>query len=492
MINGNSVPMIVSDGKVTLVQADGKPHLSVVGMPEVVAPAYEYSSQLAGIQLNISNLSRYQARGELLVELIGTGNLEGEKYTLPNAYLSHMVAQRMDTTQWILKFMTSYSGTNGSQALKAGKYRLSLKFNHNIETKNPGIYEIPIPEDFLLEVLPSNYEGRVTVTSVKLLDEKGATTTSNHFNLSQSPTITLALSGFSSNIMQNQYSTQIRYRLVNVVTGATVYTSNSYRVAFPRNSETNLAASTSHTVDLTALAEGTYEVHVDVERDGAWLDRWNANTFRRKLTLYKAPTPTYLQITPIPAGQLVDVASIAAFSAPFDAVVPNGATAWYTTQADDNHIQLTALPSGTAIPAGHGVLLTSAVAIDHFLLQQAPSSMPVADLTGNLLRASTDADHTITSSDNAYVLANEQGQTVFLQASVGSKLPRYAAYLQHVASATSLELNMSDKTTTINTAKTSIPSQRTDTYGLDGRRVSPNSASGIYIINGNKRIISGK
>lgn len=492
MINGNSVPMIVSDGKVTLVQADGKPHLSVVGMPEVVAPAYEYSSQLAGIQLNISNLSRYQARGELLVELIGTGNLEGEKYTLPNAYLSHMVAQRMDTTQWILKFMTSYSGTNGSQALKAGKYRLSLKFNHNIETKNPGIYEIPIPEDFLLEVLPSNYEGRVTVTSVKLLDEKGATTTSNHFNLSQSPTVTLALSGFSSNIMQNQYSTQIRYRLVNVATGATVYTSNSYKVAFPRNSETNLAASTSHTVDLTALAEGTYEVHVDVERDGAWLDRWNANTFRRKLTLYKAPTPTYLQITPIPAGQLADVASIAAFSAPFDAVVPNGATAWYTTQADDNHIQLTALPSGTAIPAGHGVLLTSAVTIDHFLLQQAPSSMPVADLTGNLLRASTDADHTITSSDNAYVLANEQGQTVFLQASVGSKLPRYAAYLQHVASATSLELNMSDKTTTINTAKTSIPSQRTDTYGLDGRRVSPNSASGIYIINGNKRIISGK
>lgn len=79
--------------------------------------------------------------------------------------------------------------------------------------------------------------------------------------------------------------------------------------------------------------------------------------------------------------------------------------------------------------------------------------MPVADLTGNLLRASIDADHTITSSDNAYVLANEQGQTVFLQASVGSKLPRYAAYLQHVASATSLELNMSDKTTTINTAK---------------------------------------
>lgn len=135
MINGNSVPMIVKDGKVTLVQADNKPHLSVVGMPEVFAPAYEYSSQLAGISLNIANLSRYQARGAAQVVFTGTGNLEGETYEAPVAYLTHMVAQRQDTTQWLLRFMTSYSGTTGSHALKAGKYKMSLKFNHNIETK---------------------------------------------------------------------------------------------------------------------------------------------------------------------------------------------------------------------------------------------------------------------------------------------------------------------------------------------------------------------
>ena len=58
MVNGNSVPMIVENGNVTLVQADDKPHLSVVGMPEVLAPAYKYGSQLAGIAVNIANLSR--------------------------------------------------------------------------------------------------------------------------------------------------------------------------------------------------------------------------------------------------------------------------------------------------------------------------------------------------------------------------------------------------------------------------------------------------
>ena len=67
MVNGNTVPMVVNNGKVTLIQADNKPHLQLVGQPEVLAPAYEYSGELAGISLNIANLSRYQARGEAQV-----------------------------------------------------------------------------------------------------------------------------------------------------------------------------------------------------------------------------------------------------------------------------------------------------------------------------------------------------------------------------------------------------------------------------------------
>lgn len=82
MVNGNTVPMVVNNGKVTLIQADNKPHLQLVGQPEVLAPAYEYSGELAGISLNIANLSRYQARGEAQVVLTGTGSLEGETRTV--------------------------------------------------------------------------------------------------------------------------------------------------------------------------------------------------------------------------------------------------------------------------------------------------------------------------------------------------------------------------------------------------------------------------
>lgn len=291
MVNGNSVPMIVNRGEVTLVQADNKPHLLLAGKPEVLEPAYQYSSQLAGILLNVSNLSRYQARGELQVELEGTGNLAGETYQVPNAYLIHMVAQRMDTTQWLVRFMTSYSGPTGSHELKAGKYRMKLRFNHNIETKNPGVYEIAVPEDFLLEVYPNNYEGRVTVTSVKLLDEAGSYVPSHYFDLDQKPQLVLGMSGYMKYLTQGSLQTRMRYRLVNVATGETAYTSSISRVSIPRNNDTDLTGSTRHTVNLSELAEGTYEIHVDIERDGMWMDRWNANTLRRRITLYrKAPT----------------------------------------------------------------------------------------------------------------------------------------------------------------------------------------------------------
>lgn len=83
----------------------------------------------------------------------------------------------------------------------------------------------------------------------------------------------------------------MRYRLVNVATGETAYTSSISRVSIPRNNDTDLTGSTRHTVNLSELAEGTYEIHVDIERDGMWMDRWNANTLRRRITLYrKAPT----------------------------------------------------------------------------------------------------------------------------------------------------------------------------------------------------------
>lgn len=493
MINGNSVPMIVSGGEVSLVQADDKPHLALVGKPEVLEPAYVYSSQLAGIQLNVSNLSRYQARGELQVELVGTGHLEGETYKVPNAYLTHMVAQRMDTTQWIVRFMTSYTGTTGSHMLQAGKYRMKLRFNHNIETNRPAVYDIPVPDDFLFEVLPNNYESRITVTSVKLMNEDGGYVPSHYFDLTQAPKVTLGISGYAKYITQNNYNTLIRYRLVNVTTGETIYTSPGYKVAFPRNNEANLTSSTRHTIDLAAMAEGTYEIHVDVERDGTWLDRWNANTLRRRITLCHASAPTHVEIAALPAENLQEVASIATFGAPFNAAVPSGAKAWHVAQVENGRAILKALPEGHAIPSGSGVVLTSTTLTDAFNLAKAPASMPVADLSDNLLRASNDGDHVVTSDDHAYVIATHNQQTAFHQAVVGTIVPRYGAFLLCEDETTVLDLSISNHATAINRVEPDSPSLRpVGVYDLDGCRRSSISKPGLYIINGTKRVVTGK
>ena len=488
MVNGNTVPMVVNNGKVTLIQADNKPHLQLVGKPEVLSPAYEYSSELAGISLNIANLSRYQARGEAQVVLTGTGSLEGETYTVPNAYLTHMVAQRMDTTQWILKFMTSYTGTNGSQALKAGKYKMSLKFNHNIETENPAIYDIALPEDFELEVLPSSYENRVTITSVKLLDNNGAPAASNYFDPEQTPTVSLGISGYSKNLIPNSFNTSIRYRLVNTATGATTYTSDSYKVSIPRNNETNLASSTRHTIKLSQLGSGTYEVHVDVKRDGEWQDRWNANSPRRKFVVYTAAVPTSVQVNMHDAEQIQGVERIATFSAPFNAAVPQGVKAWYVQSVDGSKAKLTAVPDGYAIPAGQGVLLTSSRFIDTFVMEQAPASTPVAGLTNNRLHGSADKAYAISSADNAYVLSTFNGETAFYRAKVGSNLPQYRAFLQWDSTLEALAMDFAGEVTSIKEAG-NISVNATDAiYGIDGRTYAPNNAHGLYIVNGKKTI----
>lgn len=462
-------------------------------MPEVFAPAYEYSSQLVGICLNIANLSRYQARGAAQVVFTGTGNIEGETYEAPVAYLTHMVAQRQDTTQWLLKFMTSYSGTTGSHALKAGKYKMSLKFNHNIETKNPATYEIAIPEDFLLEVFPSSYTGRVTVTSVNLLDEKGEPAASHYFDLTQSPTVTLGISARSANLTQGTYNAQIRYRLVNVATGATVYTSKAYKVGIPRsNSEsTDLTGATRNTIDLTQLGEGTYEVHVDVERDGAWLDRWNAETFRRRFTVYTA-IPTQVQVTTSVAEQVQGVERMATFSAPFNAAVPEGVKAWYVKSVAGNSAELAEVPEGMAIPAGEGVLLTTTSDRMSINMEKALGTIKVADLTGNLLRANHRDGYTITSDDNAYVLGTMNEQTAFYRAKVGTTLGRYKAYLQWNATLPALSLDFPATTTGICKGATIDSQKPIVVYGIDGRQCAPNDARGVVIVNGKKQILIGK
>ena len=198
---------------------------------------------------------------------------------------------------------------------------------------------------------------------------------------------------------------------------------------------------------------------------------------------------TQLEVKMNAAAQLQDVATIATFSAPFNAVVPNGAKAWYVKQVDDNMAQLTAVPEGYAIPAEQGVLLTTNSATNVLVMEQADASTPMADLTGNLLQASAQGSHVIASDDNAYVLNTQQGQTAFYRAKVGSTLPRYKAYLQWKTTHQAVTMNFAGIQTAVGNVVDNERNAPIAVYGLDGRKCSSTQAKGVYIVNGKKRML---
>lgn len=199
--------------------------------------------------------------------------------------------------------------------------------------------------------------------------------------------------------------------------------------------------------------------------------------------------PTQLEVKMNAAAQLQNVATIATFSAPFNAVVPNGAKAWYVKQVDNNMAQLTAVPEGYAIPAEQGVLLTTNSATNVLVMEQADASTPMADLTGNLLQASAQGSHVIASDDNAYVLNTQQGQTAFYRAKVGSTLPRYKAYLQWKTTHQAVTMNFAGIQTAVGNVVDNERNAPIAVYGLDGRKCSSTQAKGVYIVNGKKRML---
>ena len=199
--------------------------------------------------------------------------------------------------------------------------------------------------------------------------------------------------------------------------------------------------------------------------------------------------PTQLEVKMNAAAQLQNVATIATFSAPFNAVVPNGAKAWYVKHVDDNMAQLTAVPEGYAIPAEQGVLLTTNSATNVLVMEQADASTPMADLTGNLLQASAQGSHVIASDDNAYVLNTQQGQTAFYRAKVGSTLQRYKAYLQWKTTHQAVTMNFAGIQTAVGNVVDNERNAPIAVYGLDGRKCSSTQAKGVYIVNGKKRML---
>ena len=180
------------------------------------------------------------------------------------------------------------------------------------------------------------------------------------------------------------------------------------------------------------------------------------------------------------------VKNIATFSAPFATVIPEGVTAYYVSNADNNNATMKAV-EGKAIPANAGVILTSTTGDEATMIPATTET--AAELTGNKLGNSAGAAKTIAADDHAYILSAVDGQTAFYKGKVNTTLGMNKAYLtlNEAGAPEAISMNFGGNVTGINQI-VNAEQNNAPVYDLTGRRVVRTVKGGLYIKGGNKFI----
>lgn len=191
--------------------------------------------------------------------------------------------------------------------------------------------------------------------------------------------------------------------------------------------------------------------------------------------------------------KIFGVKAIATFSAPYNAVIPAGVTAWKVSgyNSENQEVGLVAL-EGEAIPAGTGVLLTADEA-NKVTMVPATSETP-ADVSDNWLDHSAGIEEGKSLKDiaNAYILTRVNGVAGFYlrDGQSDNNLPMNKAYLALPEGTTPASVRMSfGDVTGIVQVGTSADTDHAPLYDLSGRRVTAAQKGGIYIQNGKKFIV---
>lgn len=185
-------------------------------------------------------------------------------------------------------------------------------------------------------------------------------------------------------------------------------------------------------------------------------------------------------------------ANYATFSCPFNAYVPEDATAYIITSRDGSTVNLTT-DETTFVPAtttagqkGTGIILEGA---GTYRFTETSDAM-TATIAGNLLCGTGDETLTI-SADQTWVFTKKASNVGFYKAIAGT-YPKYSAFLLDVdIPATAREFitfDFGNESTTIEKITQSATRQEGQYYNLQGQPVA-NPSKGIYICNGKKVII---
>ena len=260
--------------------------------PSLLAPYYEGSGFKGAYSFTMYNPGREEVRGELVMTLT---NQETKKEY--NGYLltPNVVAQHLGRTTFVINMLPLYYNKPSLGNLPRGKYDVKLSIKANRKGTE---VEIPIDmkEPFEIEVLPYVNNGNIELTFLDYYID-GEYANYSTFQLNKIKNISLQVhSKVSGYQIRNGYRGPIRYRLLDLTSNKWIDLGTINNVYLPCDADNN-AAQTRITFAASQLEPNhSYEIHIEVERDGKREDIWNPNVLRNTFSTIDELKPTGINL----------------------------------------------------------------------------------------------------------------------------------------------------------------------------------------------------
>ena len=274
--HANEIEVKLTPNAVQLNTNNPKDVVVIEKAPSLLAPYYEGSGFKGAYSFTMYNPGREEVRGELVMTLT---NQETKKEY--NGYLltPNVVAQRLGRTTFVINMLPLYYNKPSFGNLPRGKYDVKLSIKANRKGTE---VEIPIDmkEPFEIEVLPYINNGNIELTFLDYYVDNAYANYST-FNLDKIKNISLQVhskvSGFQ---IRNGYHGPIHYRLLDLTSNKWIELGTAHNVYLPCDVDNN-AAQTRITFPASLLEPNhSYEIHLELERDGQRQDTWNPLVLR--------------------------------------------------------------------------------------------------------------------------------------------------------------------------------------------------------------------
>ena len=290
--HANEIEVKLTPNAVQLNTNNPKDVVVIEKAPSLLAPYYEGSGFKGAYSFTMYNPGREEVRGELVMTLT---NQETKKEYHGYLLTPNVVAQRLGRTTFVINMLPLYYNKPSLGNLPRGKYDVKLSIKANRKGTE---VEIPIDmkEPFEIEVLPYVNNGNIELTFLDYyVDDEYANYST--FQLNKIKNISLQVhSKVSGYQIRDGYRGPIHYRLLDLTSNKWIDLGTINNVYLPCDADNN-AAQTRITFAASQLEPNhSYEIHIEVERDGKREDIWNPNVLRNTFSTVDELKPTGINL----------------------------------------------------------------------------------------------------------------------------------------------------------------------------------------------------